>query len=65
MLSPNALAQKASVTVSADRAREVLVSMGFDVPRAVFNVADADLLIRNTGRLTPSQVRQFIGLIGG
>jgi RHS repeat-associated protein len=59
-LKPSDFAALASITITAEQARTILREMGFSVPSVIYDKAALDDALRNTPRLTPEQIEEFI-----
>ncbi len=57
-VSPTEFAARADTTITAERARAILNSIGISVPSQISRGAFNDVL-QNTPRLTPAQIQQF------
>ncbi|MGK5732408.1 putative T7SS-secreted protein [Streptomyces sp. URMC 124] len=58
-LSASELAQRATFTISAAKAREILSGMGVDIPRRI-GIGDLDQLLRDIPKLSPEQINRFV-----
>jgi hypothetical protein len=58
--APAEFAAGADITLTAEQSRAILREMGFEVPSRIANVARADEFLRNSPRLTPTQVAEFL-----
>ncbi len=59
-LTPLEFANKASITITAVEARNILVDMGISIPGMIRGPAAIDTVLRNTPRLTSVQITQFV-----
>ncbi|MFT4155701.1 hypothetical protein [Parafilimonas sp.] len=57
-LKPAEFAQKTSITITSDQARDILKNMGINLP-AKISTEDISSVIKNTPRLSESQIDEF------
>ncbi len=58
-LTPTEFSERASVTITADQARGILGKMGVKLPSTVNGIEQSTSLLKNTPRLSESQIRTF------